>query len=151
MLLNRSNSNPDFQDDPDSDLPLVPDYTPIADIDSLNIKEELLFSYNTAKKLLVQSINDPLNQRAQTVNTVTKVLQSIIELQERLHNVETLKEIETALVETLRKHPSLCQTFLDAYQGSLIAAKDLAIPQQEQEQPQQQQETPESALLKALS
>ena len=124
------NSNPDFEADtapePDDHALIVPDYTPILSLESLNIKEELLFAYNTAKKLLVQSVNDPLNQRAQTVNSVAKVLQHIVELQERLHNVESLKEIEQALIEALKQaDEETGEAFLTMYKGILITRENL--------------------------
>ncbi len=120
----RPTSEPEFDDDSYQHQAeaYIPDYNPVTSLDNLSIKDELLFAFNTAKRLSVQSSSeDSLSQRAQAVNTLARVLADITSLQERVHNVDRLKEIESALVKTLQNHPEVRQAFLEEYKNTLIA------------------------------
>ena len=120
-FLKRSQSSPEPEFDQDEyDAPYIPQYTPIASLDSLSIKDELLFAFNTAKRLSVQAGDgDSLSQRAQAVNTLARVLADLVALQERVYNVDKLKEIENTLINVLKHHPEVRDAFLTDYKRAL--------------------------------
>lgn len=89
------------------------------DLKDLDLEHELLKQYQRAQELLEFSDDEPLNQRAQTLNSITSILQAIIKLQQDLYNMERLKTLENTLVNTLQEFPQLKEKFLDSYRKNL--------------------------------
>lgn len=88
-------------------------------LEGLNLENELLKQYKKAQALLDESSDEPLNQKAQTLNSITNILQAIIKSQQELYNVERLKTLENTLVKVLQGFPEIKHSFLDAYEKEL--------------------------------
>ena len=89
------------------------------ELKDLNLETELLNQYRKAQELLEYSDDEPLNQRAQTLNSITNILQAIIKSQQDLYNVERLKTLENTLIKVLQGFPEVKHKFLDAYEKEL--------------------------------
>ena len=85
----------------------------------LNLEDELLEQYYTAQDLLQSAGDQPLNQKAQTLNSITSILQAIIRAQQDLYNIERLKTLENTLIKVLQEFPEIKHKFLDAYEAEL--------------------------------
>ena len=95
-------------------------------LNDLDLDKELLDQYKAAKEVFDDVKNDDsiaVNQKAQVINTITSILQSIVKVQQELHNVEKMKLIENILIETLQKHEALKETFLQDYEIALRKLK----------------------------
>lgn len=91
-------------------------------LNDLDLEDELLKQYNTAKNLYEDAEFDesiPLNQKAQTLNAISSILGQIIKQREMLHNIQTVTAIELALVQTLKAFPELKEAFIQAYGKNL--------------------------------
>jgi hypothetical protein len=88
---------------------------------SLNLDEELIQQLDTAKRLLKEAeyAPVPLNQKAQTINSIAAIIGQLIKQQESLRNIATLTKIENALISTLRKFPDVQDEFLRTYGDKL--------------------------------
>jgi hypothetical protein len=120
-FLLKSESPPDTSKDP----LILANVVTATTLSELNLEDELLTQYKTARSLLelVKSDNQtPLNQKAQVMNTITTLLSNILRMQENLHNVERMKIIENVLIDTLKEHPKLRDKFLPAYEKALKEA-----------------------------
>lgn len=88
----------------------------------LDLDHELLTQYKAAQTLLTEAAYDkvtPLNQKAQVLNSITAIITQIIKLQQEVHSIEEVKEIEAALIETLKEFPEIKEKFLKAYKKRL--------------------------------
>lgn len=124
-------SNPDFNDLFEDEVPVKPrgllktqnqvskEPAKRLELKDLNLEAELLSQYEKAQDLLRFSDDEPLNQRAQTLNAITNILQAIIKSQQDLYNVERLKSLENALITTLQGFPDIKHQFLEAYEKEL--------------------------------
>ena len=77
-------------------------------LDSLNLEKELVGQYRKTKDLMDSVLHDdetPANQRAQVANSVVTTLGQLVKLQEDLKREETLKLMETCLLEVLLTLP----------------------------------------------
>jgi len=100
------------------------DFHPLQRLSDLNIEDELLQQFNRAKRLLTDAEYDesvPLNQKAQTLNSATTILQQITKMQSDLYDSERVKMIEQILLATLRKFPEMQADFLRTYKAYLNA------------------------------
>lgn len=94
----------------------------VSNLNDLDLEDELLKQYNTAKNLYEDAEFDeevPLNQKAQTLNAISAILGQIIKQREMLHNVQTITAIEQALVATLKDFPEVKEGFMTAYGRNL--------------------------------
>lgn len=101
----------------------VPPYVPVT-AENLNLETEFLEQYNTAKKLLHVAEVDMsigLNQKAQLLNSITSIMNSIVKGQAELYSMERIKIIESTLIRTLKKHPELQTAFMADYKEALDA------------------------------
>lgn len=108
----------DFPPQPTKQAPVTP-----KTLQDLNLEEALLTQYNNTTALLEAAINDPdipLNQKAQTINSITTILAQITKSQTDLYNAERLKKLEAVLTQTLKTLPKETQlAFLDLYENAL--------------------------------
>ena len=84
-------------------------------LDELNLEKELVSQYHKTKLLMDEVLHDddtPANQRAQVANSVVSTLAQLVKLQEDLRRDETLKLMETCLMDKLKSMPS---DFKDAF------------------------------------
>ena len=95
-------------------------------LNELDLDKELLDQYKAAKEVFEDIKNDEAiaaNQKAQVINSIQSILQSIVKMQQDLHNVERLKLIENVLIETLQNHETLKEAFLADYAKALEKIK----------------------------
>lgn len=88
---------------------------PVAPLADLNLTEELYAQYVKAKQMLADSSSEPLNQRAQTMNSIVSILTQIAKIRTDLYDAERLKKLEAALLTTLKEFPELSDRFLELY------------------------------------
>ena len=112
-----SEEAPDFADPKDFDV-----LQGVSHISELKLEDELLDVYRRSKRLMA-SIESDLgiqpNHKVQAANAVNGILQDIVKTQERFYNVETLKAMEYALVETLKAFPDMKDMFTKVYADAL--------------------------------
>lgn len=89
------------------------------ELKDLDLEAELLAQYQKAQDLLADAGNQPLNQKAQTLNAITLILQAIIKSQQDLYNIERLKTLENTLIKVLQEFPEIKHQFLEAYEKEL--------------------------------
>ena len=89
------------------------------ELKDLDLEVELLAQYKKAQALLDDADKEPLNQKAQTLNSITLILQAIIKSQQDLYNIERLKTLENTLIKVLQDFPEIKHQFLDAYEKEL--------------------------------
>ena len=89
------------------------------ELKDLDLEVELLAQYKKAQTLLDDADKEPLNQKAQTLNSITLILQAIIKSQQDLYNIERLKTLENTLIKVLQDFPEIKHQFLDAYEKEL--------------------------------
>jgi len=113
----------------EGDVPETPKVTPkvhlVTSFNELNLETELLKQYNRAETLISEVMHDPetpLNQKAQTLNTITSILASITKQQTDIYNAGRLRIIEDVLLETLKPHAAIHEEFLIAYKAALERA-----------------------------
>lgn len=88
-------------------------------LQELDLETELLKQYQKAQDMLESSSGEPLNQKAQTLNSITNILQAIIKSQQDLYSIERLKTLENTLIKVLQDFPEIKHQFLDAYEKEL--------------------------------
>lgn len=74
----------------------------------LNLEEELVSQYRKTKDLMDEVLGDmdtPANQKAQVCNAVVSTLGQLVKLQEDLRKEQTLKIMESCLVEAIKTLP----------------------------------------------
>lgn len=89
------------------------------ELKDLDLEVELLAQYKKAQALLDDADKEPLNQKAQTLNAITLILQAIIKSQQDLYNIERLKTLENTLIKVLQEFPEIKHQFLEAYEKEL--------------------------------
>jgi hypothetical protein len=102
-----------------------PDLNPQS-LQTLDVAVELNLAYQSAKSLLEQAQydeNTPLNQKAQVVNSLNAILASITKSRSEIYNAERNRAMESALINTLKKHPTLQKAFMDDYKIALEKLK----------------------------
>lgn len=114
---------PDGDDNPIS-LPDIDDLSSLTQLKDLNLEQQLLMQYQQAQALYNAVRTDratPLNQKAQMLGTMLRITSQILSLQQELHNIETLKLLESTLVETLKEFPEISGLFMARYEAALAA------------------------------
>ena len=84
------------------------DRLPSDAIADLNLEEELVSQYRKTKGLMDEVLSDmdtPANQKAQVCNAVVSTLGQLVKLQEDLRKEQTLKVMESCLVEAIKTLP----------------------------------------------
>ena len=92
---------------------------PSADIEDIDLSSELVRTFQSAKTLLDEAANDdetPLSQKSAIVNSLNSLLKNLAELQKSLYSVERQQKLERALVEALKLHPGLSDSFFAEYE-----------------------------------
>lgn len=77
-------------------------------VEALDLESELVGQYRKTKLLMDEVLNDedcPANQKAQVANSVVGTLGQLVKLQEELRREETLKIMESCLIESLKVLP----------------------------------------------
>ncbi len=108
-----------------------------ATLSDLDLEDELLNQYKATQSLLQAASTDmgtPLNQKAQILNTGYAILSGIIKLQESLHNVESLKVLESCLIDTLKEFEPIKASFLARYEQTLVKRSTSSLRKTLQEQ-----------------
>jgi hypothetical protein len=59
----------------------------------------------------------PANQKAQTLNATTSVIEKLVKLQVEAYNIETMKALERAIVTTFRSYPNGSEMYEDFKQN----------------------------------
>jgi hydroxypyruvate isomerase len=87
----------------------------------LDLHQELLKQYAKAKQMLqdAESSDEPLNYRVQALNAISSIISQLVKLQADLYQMEEIKKVEGALVETLKAMPEVREAFLSKYAGAL--------------------------------
>lgn len=93
--------------------------TKVQDLKSIDLEQELLKQYQRAQTMLEEGYDEPLNQRAQTLNSITNILQAIIKSQQELYSIDRLKTLENTLIKTLQDFPEIKHKFIAAYEKEL--------------------------------
>lgn len=80
---------------------------PATSLNQMNLEEELVIQYQTAKALQTSVLNggEEANKKAQTVNTCAAALQALVKMQAEYHTAERLKIIESRLIRALDRVP----------------------------------------------
>jgi hypothetical protein len=92
---------------------------PPADIENLSLSDELVRTFQKASGLLDEALEDDetnLSQKSAMVNSLNSLLKNLAELQKSLYSVERQQKLERALVEALKLHPSLSDSFFAEYE-----------------------------------
>jgi len=94
----------------------LPVLLPVIPLEDLNLADELYAQYVKAKQLLEDADKEPLNQKAQTMNSIVNILGHITKIRTDIYNAEKLKRLESALLTTLKEFPELSDRFLELYE-----------------------------------
>lgn len=90
-------------------------------VESMNLEVELVSQYHTVKDLQDETLADegiPANQKAQVANSVASTLAQLIKLQEDLKHQETLKIMESVIIEVMKMQPeSIKAEFFEQYEA----------------------------------
>ena len=118
--------NAKFESISRTDRPALPvaAYDEIKSMAGMDVQGELLKQYNSAKRLYTAAEYDtgvPLNQKAQTLNTISAILGSITKSQTELYNSERLKVMEAVLIDVLKNFPEVQEAFMQRYEERLNA------------------------------
>jgi hypothetical protein len=89
---------------------------PVVPLENLDLAAELYTQYISTKQMLSDAVDEPLNQRAQTVNSIVNILDRITKIRTEIYNAEKLKKLEAALLTTLKEFPELSERFLELYE-----------------------------------
>lgn len=97
-------------------------WVPPKSLADLNLEDELLQQLNSTKSFLAGVMtNEDIapNQIAQVMNTLASITKQIISMQEALHNQESIKKMEAAMIFALKQAPTDVQdAFLLAYESA---------------------------------
>ena len=103
--------------------PKPPKGNTIQELENLSLSDELSLNFQAAKALYAMIQHDletPANQKAQVLNTITAILQSIVKMRTDLVNAERMKILEQTLIDTIKVTPQDVQdTFFEAYRRNL--------------------------------
>jgi hypothetical protein len=86
---------------------LLPD-TSVQKVKDLDLEDELMQQYTKTKDLMDECIKDPEiapNQKAQVANSVVSTLGHLVKLQEDLRLQQTIKLMETVLIDVIKTLP----------------------------------------------
>lgn len=108
--------NYDFPEAPKEKLRVILEVPKLEDLD---LSAELYNQYVLAKQLLSDADDQPLNQKAQTLNSIVSILRDISKVRTDLFNAERIKAIESALLMTLKDFPEMSTAFLESYEAAL--------------------------------
>jgi hypothetical protein len=97
-----------------------PRLLPVPRLEDLNLADELYAQYVSAKQMLEDSDEDPLNQKAQTTNSIVNILAHIAKIRTDLYNAERLKKLESCLLTTLKEFPEISERFIELYEEELL-------------------------------
>jgi hypothetical protein len=93
---------------------------PNVGVSSLNLESELIEQYHKTKGLMDETLADsecPANQKSQVCNAVVTILAQLVKIQEDLQKQESLKIMETLLIDSLKYLPEDEKTkFFDEYE-----------------------------------
>ena len=86
----------------------IEELLPTEDLAGIDLTAELLGTYRDVQQMLTQeSSTAPLNQRAQTVNTLTSILKQLAELQRSHFSASRLQAFEKAFLALATAHPEI--------------------------------------------
>ena len=86
----------------------IEELLPAEDLAQLDLTAELLRTYRDVQLMLTkESSTAPLNQRAQTVNTLTSILKQLAELQRSHFSASRLQAFEKAFLTLATRHPEI--------------------------------------------
>ena len=98
---------------------LLPD-TSVQKVKDLDLEDELMQQYTKTKELMDEFIGDPEiapNQKAQVANSVVSTLGHLVKLQEDLRLQQTLKLMETTLIDVIKTLPAeIKEEFFSEYE-----------------------------------
>ena len=92
----------------------IDEVLPSAELEDINLSEELIRAFQLAKGLLDDAREDdeiPLSQKSATLNSINAILKNLAELQKSLSTVERQQKLERALVAALQQFPGLQDAF----------------------------------------
>lgn len=104
--------------------PSIPVYIPVT-AEDVKLGDEFIINLNAAKELYHTASYDaaiPVAQKAQLLNSITSIINALVKGQLDLYSLEEVKEIERALIQTLKKFPAVEKAFLEEYEGKLFKA-----------------------------
>jgi hypothetical protein len=88
----------------------------------LDADKELLDQYNRAMQLFTDAEFDEsasVAGKVAALNAISTVISNITKTKTELYNSERVKVMENVLISTLKKHPTLAETFLEKYKEAL--------------------------------
>jgi predicted O-linked N-acetylglucosamine transferase (SPINDLY family) len=94
-------------------------FSPVVALEELDLADELYSHYIAARRMFEASKKEPLNQRAQTINSVVNVLGRIATIRTELFNSERMKKMEEVLIKVLKDFPEVSESFITAYEEAL--------------------------------
>jgi hypothetical protein len=77
-------------------------------LETLNLEQELVSQYRKTKDLMDDVLSDEgvqANQKAQVANSVVSTLGQLVKMQEDLKRQETLKIMESCMIEVMKMQP----------------------------------------------
>ena len=89
-------------------LALIESLLPSQKVKNLDLEDELMQQYDKTKDLMDECIGDPdiaPNQKAQVANSVVSTLGHLVKLQEDLRLQQTLKLMESTLIDMIKTLP----------------------------------------------
>jgi len=78
----------------------------LPNVNSLNLQEELVLQFTSAKELLTSARSDtdtPLNQLAQIINSASAILKQLASIQIELYSAEQNRMLELTLIDLLKE------------------------------------------------
>lgn len=103
--------------------PVLEPRVELTELKQLNLDNELLQNYQSAKEYLEQIRFDEStqpNQVAQVMNTINSILKEIVKMQTELYDAERVKKMELALIETMKAQTADVQRmFFELYEQNL--------------------------------
>ena len=114
-----------LHDDDADDTEYLPIKPEITDLSKLDLRNELATQLRDAKYLyscIGENHKIGANQKAQVLNSIGNIIKQIIDMQERLQNLDEFKAVEEALINTLKKFPTIQADFQLEY-GKQLGVK----------------------------
>ncbi len=103
--------------------PVLEPRVELTELKQLNLDNELLQNYQSAKEYLEHIRFDEgtqPNQVAQVMNTINSILKEIVKMQTELYDAERVKKMELALIETMKAQTADVQRmFFELYEQNL--------------------------------
>lgn len=102
-------------------------HLPGVNLSEMNMEEELVLQLHSIKSIQSMIIDDDdiaPNQKAQVANSVTAVINRLVDMQGEVYASERFKRIENLMIRALRKLPEdVAAGFLDDYTALLASLK----------------------------